>query len=106
MLLTLNVAVGWLGSSGTDGIDGNRLTRAKGLGVAPTPRGKPTGGTFSLHEPELIADMALSVPTVRVSTPISRSTDRRPSAEAVAEQSAGRAVTAAPTASARIQLLD
>src|SRR4051794_10496072 len=72
---TLKFAVGTLGSSGTDGIVGNMFTRANGLGRDPIPLGNPTLGGFSLHDAELVAVMALRVPTVRVSTPTDRSSD-------------------------------
>src|SRR5690348_1673050 len=72
---TLNVAVGTFGSSGIIGIDGKRLNRAKGFGREPTPLGKPTLGGWSLHEAWLAASIALSVPTLRVSTPTERSSE-------------------------------
>src|SRR3954447_6525073 len=99
---TLNVPVGTLGSSGMDGIDGNRFTRANGFEREPTPLGKPTLGGFSLHEAELVAAIALSVPTLRVSTPTERASEEL-SADALVAPRAEMTATAPATASARIQ---
>src|SRR3954447_23976263 len=98
--LTLNVPVGTFGSSGIDGMLGKRFTRAKGFGWRPTPLGKPTRGTFSLHDASLVAAIALSVPTLRVSTPTSLFSDEL-WADALPAPMA--ATTATAPASARIQ---
>src|SRR3954470_21484420 len=101
--LTLNVPVGTFGSSGIDGMVGKRLTRAKGFGRDPTPLGKPTLGGFSLHEASLVAAIALSVPTLRVSTPTSLFSDELWAATALAAPRPDMTATAPATASARIQ---
>src|SRR3954452_16152004 len=100
--LTLNVPVGTFGSSGIDGMLGNRFTRAKGFGWRPTPLGKPTRGTFSLHDASLVAAIALSVPTLRVSTPTSLFSDEL-WADALPAPMAATTATAPAPASARIQ---